>query len=113
MGDHFVAGDAAEGFGSAFGSHDGEDGTLFVADFPGEVDDVFALVAAGGEFGVLTVGLHVAGVDGGVEEFHLGAGVVDVVFAGDVVAGGLEEGGEGAGRGRRRGCGRRGWGRWG
>ena len=74
----------------------GEAGAFVVEDFFGQVYDVVALVAVGGKLGVLAQGLKVAGVDGSVEEVHLGAGVVNVVFAGDLVAGGLEDGGEDA-----------------
>ena len=74
----------------------GEAGALVGENFFGEVYDVVALIAVGGKLGVLAQGLQIAGVDGSVEEVHLGAGVVNVVFAGDLVAGGLEDGGEDA-----------------
>ena len=96
VGDHFVAGDLTDGFQGFFAIKVGEAVAFVVEDIVGEVDDVVALITVGGELGVAAEGFEVAGIDGGVEEVHLGAGVVDVILAGDFVAGSLEYGGEDA-----------------
>ena len=66
-----------------------------LGDLGGEIDHVCALVAAVGEVGVAAVGLAVAGEEGLAEESDLSAGVVDVILALDLAAGGGENGGEG------------------
>ena len=59
-----------------------------------EVCDVCADVAAGRHLRLDSQFLEVAGVEGSVEQGHLCAGVVDVVFLLDRVAGGLEDAGQ-------------------
>ena len=54
-----------------------------------DVDDVLALVALGGHGGVDAVLLQIADANRFAEQFHLAAAVVEIIFAGDVEAGGL------------------------
>ena len=92
----FVAGEATDFFDSIVTFQVGEAGALIVENFFGKVYDIVALIAIGGKLDILAQSFQVAGVYRSVEEVHLGAGVVNVVFAGDLVAGGLEDGGEDA-----------------
>ena len=86
----------SDGFDGIVTFQVGEAGALIDEDLLGEVYDVVALIAVGGKLDILAQSFQVAGVYGSVEEVHLGTGVVNVVFAGDLVAGGLEDGGEDA-----------------
>ena len=67
----------------------------FVFELLGHIDHVGALVAAVGQGDFASELLLVAGEEGATEESDLGAGVVDVVLALDIEAGGVEQRGEG------------------
>src|SRR5690606_4243181 len=60
----------------------------------GEVADVVAVVAVFGERHVVALELEPADLEGLTQPLHLGARVVDVELAGDVVSGPLQETGD-------------------
>ena len=96
----FLQGDLFEDL-APFGGADQQIAAAGVVDDPlGGVDDIFAVVAVFRELHGLPQKLQITGFDGGRQVVDLVAGVVDVEFFLDVVAGGTHQVGQSTAEGR-------------